>query len=136
MSREGASLHYDLEAVVIKQNAYNSSMPIRMRGGLCGVWQNARVFTTALGVKIRKVNGRFQYNPPSLKFMCVRILDHHYPDPVTPRLYATVQGFLDQLIDKVEDRLKGLHEEGTSENFLHQNLKNFPKGVKESSIKK
>ena len=80
-------------------------------------WSGARVFTTALGVKIRRVNGRYQYNPPSLKFMCVRILDHHYPDPVTPKLYATVQGFLDQLIDKVEDHLEGLHEEGTLESL-------------------
>ena len=95
-------------------------MPARMRGSLLGNhnWSGTRVFTTALGVKIRRVNGCYHYNPPSLKFMCVRVLDHHFPDPATPRLYATVQGFLDQLIDKVEDRLNDLHGEGIFESLL------------------
>ena len=76
----------------------------------------------ALGVKIRRVNGRYQYNPPSLKFSCVRVLDHHFPDPATSRLYATVQSFLDQIIDKVEDRLKGLQGGGIVEHLLQQNF--------------
>ena len=111
---KGAALCIDLETGLYYENYYYSSMPVRTRGGSLRNfnWQSTRVFTTALGVKIRRVNGRYQYNPPSLKFSCVRVLDHHFPDPSTPRLYATVQGFLDQLIDKVEDRLKGLQGGG------------------------
>ena len=90
---KGAALCVNLEAVILSQNHSYYSMPIRTRGGLFrnDDWRSARVFTTALGVKIRRINGRYQYNPPSLKFSCVRVLDHHFPDQANPKLYPTVQ---------------------------------------------
>ena len=67
---------------------------------------------TATSVKIRRVNGRYQYNPPTLKFACVRVLDRHFPDPRDGRLYTNVQNCLDQLVSLVETHLEGVEWEG------------------------
>ena len=90
-------------------------MPVRTRGGQRNplIRRNEQILTTPLGVGIRKVNGRYQYNPPSLKFSCVRVLDQSFPDHGNPRLYAHVQGCLDNLIDQVEEHLRDLAGEGT-----------------------
>ena len=85
-----------------------------MRGGLAiyPEWKGERVFMTATGVKIRRINGRYQYNPPTLKFASVRVLDRHFPDPRDGRLYTNVQQCLDQLVSLVETHLKGVEWEG------------------------
>ena len=112
---KGAALCIDLEAGIINGKSSCYSMPVRTRGGLYknDGWRSERVFTTVTGVKIRRINGRYQYNPPTLKFSCIRVLDHHFSDPRNPRLYATVQSCVDQLVDMVKDHLKGLEWEGT-----------------------
>ena len=124
LNNEGAALHIDLEAGVTNRKSSCYSMPVRTRGGLYknNGWRSERVFTTVTGVKIQRINGRYQYNPPTLKFTCVRVLDRHFPDPRNPRLYATVQGCVDQLVDMVEDHLKGLEWEGTL-SYLEMNLR-------------
>ena len=101
------------DVIEFKSSCY--SMPVRTRGGLrvYPAWRGERVFQTPTGVKIRRVNGRYQYNPPTLKFTCVRVLDRHFPDPRDHRLYTHVQNCMDQLIDLVEAHLKGLEWEGT-----------------------
>ena len=90
------------------------SMPARTRGGLRVYprWRGERIYQTPTGVKIRRVNGRYQYNPPALKFASVRVLDRHFPDPRDPKLYTHVQSCVDQLVDLVEAHLKGLEWEG------------------------
>ena len=105
------------DGIEFKSSCY--SMPVRTRGGLYqnNGWRSERVFTTATGVKIRRTNGRYQYNPPTLKFSSIRVLDRHFPDPRNPRLYAAVQGCVDQLVDMVEDHLQGLKWEGTLSYF-------------------
>ena len=62
--------------------------------------------------------------PPTLKFSCIRVLDHHFPDPRNPRLYAAVQGCVDQLVDMVEDHLRGLKWEGTL-SYLENEFRNL-----------
>ena len=32
---------------------------------------------TLAGVKVHRVDGRYRYQPPTLKFACVRVLDHN-----------------------------------------------------------
>ena len=119
---EGAASCIDLEAGVINRKSFCYSMPVRTRGGLYqnNGWRSERVFTTATGVKIRCINGRYQYNPPTLKFSCIRVLDYHFPDPRNPRLYAAVQGCVDQLVNMVEDHLQGLEWEGTLSYFKNE----------------
>ena len=106
-------------------------MPTRTRGGLRVylAWRGERVFQTPTGVKIRRVNGRYQYNPPTLKFACMRILDRDFPDPKDHKLYTHVQSCVHQLVDLVEAHLKGFEWEGmpiitTKWNWL--NLKGLP----------
>ena len=100
------------DVIELRSSCY--SMPVRTRGGLrvYPAGRGDRVFQTLTGVKIRRVNGRYQYNPPTLKFTCVRILDRHFPDPRDPELYTHVQNCMDQLIDLVEAHLKGLEWQG------------------------
>ena len=76
------------------------------------MWRGERIFQTPTGVKIRRVNGRYQYNPPTLKFACVRVLDRHFPDHRDHKLYTYVQSCVDQLVDLVETHLKGFEWEG------------------------
>ena len=91
-------------------------MPARTRGGIWRSegWTGERVFSTPLGVKIRRVNGRYQYKPPSLKFSSVRVLDYNLRDPRNPRLYTAVQACVDKLVDMVEEHLEGAQWEGIS----------------------
>ena len=63
---------------------------------------------TPAGVKVCRVDGRYQYQPPTLKFACTRILDHNFPDPGDSKLYTKVQLCLDRLINLVEVRVKGI----------------------------
>ena len=71
------------------------------------------IFTTAAGIKIRKVNGRYQYQPPLLKFSFTRVLDMKYPHPSDSKLYFNVQACLDNLVDKVEWRVNWEMLEGS-----------------------
>ena len=63
---------------------------------------------TPAGVKVHRVDGRYRYQPPTLKFACVRILDHNFPDPRDNKLYTNVQLCLDELVNLVEVRVKGI----------------------------
>ena len=63
---------------------------------------------TPVGVKVHMVDGRYRYQPPTLKFACVRILDHNFPDPRDSKLYTNVQLCLDELVNLVEVRGKGI----------------------------
>ena len=71
------------------------------------------IFTTAVGIKIRKVNGRYQYQPPSLKFSCTRVLDMKFPHPHDNKLYFNVKACLDNLVDEVEWRVNWEMLEGS-----------------------
>ena len=44
-----------------------------MKGG------STRIFMTPAGVKVQRVDGRYCYQPPTLKFTCIRVLNQHYP---------------------------------------------------------
>ena len=87
------------------------------RGLTCVVPQNSlggkRIFTMAAGIKIRKVNGRYQYQPPMLKFNCTRMLDKHFPHPRDSHLYFNVQACMDNLLDEVKWRVDLLDLEGS-----------------------
>ena len=72
-----------------------------------------QIFTTVAEIKIRKVNGRYQYQPPSLKFSCTRVLDMKFPHPCDSKLYFNVQACLDNLVDKVERRVNWEMLEGS-----------------------
>ena len=63
---------------------------------------------TPAGVKVRRVDGRYQYQPPTLKFACVRVLDHNFPDPRDSKLYTNVQLCLDELVNLVEVGVQGI----------------------------
>ena len=73
-----------------------------------------RIFTTAAGIKPRRVNGRYQCQPPSFKFTCICTLDQHFPHPRDSRLYSNVQAFLDNLLDEVEWRANWQELEGST----------------------
>ena len=66
--------------------------------------ETKRIFTTVAGIKIRKENGRYQYQPPSLKFTCTHTLDQNFPHLRDNRLYFNLQACLDNLLDEVEWR--------------------------------
>ena len=112
---EGVALYIDLETGVTHKKHYFYSMPARTRGGLWRNtdWRSERVFTTPTGVKICRVNGRHQYNPPTLKFSCVRVLDYNFPYQTNPKLYTHVQACVDKLVDLVEAHLNGTEWGGT-----------------------
>ena len=46
-----------------------------------------QIFTTVAGIKIRNVNGRYQYQSASIKFSCTRVLDMKFPYPRDNKLY-------------------------------------------------
>ena len=60
------------------------------------------------GVKVRRVDSQYRYQPPTLKFACVRVLDHNFPDPRDSKLYTNVQLYIDELVNLVEVRVKGI----------------------------
>ena len=74
-----------------------------------------RVYTTPLGVKVRKVHGGYVFQSPSLKVSSYLMLDKYNSKAGLPRspLYKGAQKFMDRLIDQVEDRLLGLDGTGT-----------------------
>ena len=84
------------------------------RGGVTPPVVPPHVYTTSLGVKVRKVHGGYVFQPPSLKVSSYLALDKFNSKAGQPRsrLYEGVQKFLDHLIDKVEDRLLGLDDTG------------------------
>ena len=110
-------------------------MPARTRGGLrvYPTWRGERVFQTPTGVKIRRVNGRYQYNPPTLKFACVRILDRNFPDPRDHHLYTHIQSCVDQLVDLVEAHLKGFEWEGMPKPLVNE-ISQIWEGIPEESL--
>ena len=63
---------------------------------------------TPAGVKVHRVDGQYRYQPPTLKFACVRVLDHNFPDSRDSKLYTNVQLCLDELVNLVEVRVKGI----------------------------
>ena len=85
------------------------------RGGVTQPVAPSRVYTTPLGVKVRKVHGGYVFQPPSLKVSSYLALDRFNSKAGQPwsRLYERVQKFIDHLIDQVEDRLLGLDSAGT-----------------------
>ena len=84
------------------------------RGGMAR-WPVAppRVFITRMGVKVRKINGGFVYQPASLKVSSYLTLDHHFPDSKNQKLYENVQKCLDNLVSRVEDEILGIETTGT-----------------------
>ena len=63
---------------------------------------------TLAGVKVCRVDGQYRYQPPTLKFACVRVLDHNFPDPRDSKLYTNVLLCIDELVNLVEVRVKGI----------------------------
>ena len=84
------------------------------RGGSTQPVAPPRVYTTPLGVKVRKVHGGYMFQPPSLKVSSYLMLDRYNSKAGLPRsrLYEGVQKFMDHLINWVEDRLLGLDDAG------------------------
>ena len=87
----------------------------RTRGGNTRPVAPPRVYTTPLGVKVRKVHGGYVFQPPSLKVSSYLTLDKYNSKAGLPRsrFYEGIQKFMDHLIDQVEDRLLGLDGAGT-----------------------
>ena len=53
----------------------------RIQGGMvCRPVAPPRIFTTRMGVKVRKINGGYVHQPASLKVSSYLTLDHHFPD--------------------------------------------------------
>ena len=88
---------------------------VRTRGGNTRPVAPPRVYTTPLGVKVRKVHGGYVFQPPSLKVSSYLTLDKYNSKAGLPRsrFYEGIQKFMDHLIDQVEDRLLGLDDTGT-----------------------
>ena len=86
----------------------------RTRGGMvCRPVAPPRIFTTQMGVKVRKINGGYVYQPASLKVSSYLTLDHHFPDSKNRNLYENVQKCLDNLVSRVEDEILGIEPTGT-----------------------
>ena len=66
-----------------------------------------------MGVKVRKINGGYVYQPASLKVSSYFTLDHHFPDSKNRKLYENVQKCLDNLVSRVEDEILGIETTGT-----------------------
>ena len=67
-----------------------------------------RIFTDKRGVKVRKLNGGYVYQPASLKVSSYLILDRHFPDSKNRNLFESVQKCLDTLVSRVEERIMGI----------------------------
>ena len=78
-----------------------------------------RILSTATGIKIQKVNGQYQYQPPSLKFTCTWVLDQNFPHPQDNRLYFNMQACLDNLVDEVKWRVNWEILEGSSSKSMN-----------------
>ena len=85
----------------------------RTRGGMvCRPAVPPRIFVNNKGMKVRKINGGYVYQPASLKISSYMVLDHHFPDSKNRNLYESVQKCLDNLVSKVEERILGLELTG------------------------
>ena len=72
-----------------------------------------RVYMQANGVKVRKMEGGYRYQPPSLKCLTNLYLDKIRPNS-SPNinLYQSVQRVIEGLIDQVKDKILGLDVSG------------------------
>ena len=72
-----------------------------------------RVYMMPNGVKVRRMDGGFWYQPPSLKTLSSILLDQMRKDP-SPNLllYKLIQKVLDKLVDMVEDKILGFDVTG------------------------
>ena len=72
-----------------------------------------RVYMMPNGVKVRRMDGGFRYQPPSLKTLSSILLDQTRRDP-SPNLvlYQSIQKVLDKLVDMVEDKILGFDVTG------------------------
>ena len=119
---KGVTLLINLEFVLNGNIIFNycSNMAKTHEGLTCAVPCNSlgskRIFTTTGGIKIRKVNGRYQYQPPTLKFSHTCTLDKHFPHPRDSRLYFNIQACVDNLLDGVKWRANWLDLEGSKIN--------------------
>ena len=89
----------------------------RTRGGKAKAVPPPRIFTSATGIKVRKVHGGYVYQPAPLKVSCYLALDREQMTvrgQPNRRVYDNVQKFVDKIIDQVEDHMLGLVEQGTS----------------------
>ena len=90
----------------------------RTRGGkVARPMAPPRVYLMPNGVKVRRMDGEFRYQPPSLKTLSSIMLDQTKRDP-SPNLllYQSVQKVLDKLIELVEDKVLGLDIAGIPKN--------------------
>ena len=72
-----------------------------------------RIFTDKRGVKVRKLNGGYVYQPASLKVSSYLFLDRQFPDSRNRNLFESVQKCLDTLVSKVEEKMMGIEPAGT-----------------------
>ena len=72
-----------------------------------------RVYMMPNGVKVKRMDGGFRYQPPSLKTLSSIQLDQTRKNP-TPNLllYQSIQKVLDKLVDMVEDKILGFDVSG------------------------
>ena len=82
-------------------------------GMVCQPVAPPRVFITHMGVKVRKINGGYVYQPASLKASSYLTLDRHFPDSKNRKLYENVQKGLDNLVSRVEDEILGIETTDT-----------------------
>ena len=87
---------------------------VRTRGGaVAKPVAPPRIYLQPNGVKVRKVDGGYRYQPPSLKFITNRIMDKIEPHgPPNGNLYQSVQRVIDRLVDFVENKMMGLEYAG------------------------
>ena len=72
-----------------------------------------RVYMMPNGVKVRRMDGGFRYQPPSQKTLSSILLDQTKRDPsLNLLLYQSVQKVLDKLIELVEDKILGFNIAG------------------------
>ena len=74
-----------------------------------------RIFTNKMGVKVRKLNGGYVYQPVSLKVSSYLTLDRHFPDSKNRNLFENIQKCLDNLVSRVEERIMGIEPTGMRE---------------------
>ena len=96
---------------VSRQNRVNTSKElhcsmVRTRGGLVtSPTPPPRVFTTDKGVKVRKVNGGFRYQPPTLKVVSYLALDLEPEErvPISRLSKEVVEGLIRKIQNQKEN---------------------------------
>ena len=72
-----------------------------------------RVYMMPNGVKVRRMDGGFWYQPPSLKTLSTIWLDQMRKNPtLNTLLYQSIQKVLDKLVDMVEYKILGFDVSG------------------------